>query len=199
MGWNFGCAIIDFDFHSVVDALLEPERQRYLTGAETPEEARCMAQMDAGIVALEALGLPANPDDSPITFMDATSRDFNDYAVGMIDGKTVIVGRRLGLDQDSPALAAAYAQVSRERGEVFAFWFNDASDTYMFSAFRDGARIRFRSSGPGLNVDEGARVPGEPEETFEGGDCPNSLLAAVTRRPFSELLTLPLERFSEGR
>ena len=40
MGWNFGCAMIDFDFHSVVDTLLEPERRRFVTGGETPEERR---------------------------------------------------------------------------------------------------------------------------------------------------------------
>jgi len=195
MGWNFGGAVIDFDFHSVVDTLLEPERRQYLTGAETPEEARSKAQIDAGAVALDALDLSADPADAPITFADATSRDFDDYAVGMVDRKTVILGRGLGLHQDSPGLRSACERVSRERGAVFAFWFNDASDTYVFSVFRDGARVRFRSSGPGLHDDEGARVPGEPEETSEGHDHQMAMLVAVTGRPFIDLLELQLERF----
>ena len=85
MGWNFGGALIDFDFHSVVDTLLEPERRQYLTGAETPEEVWSKAQIDAGVVTLEALDLSAVPADAPVTFDDAPSRDFDDYAVGMVD------------------------------------------------------------------------------------------------------------------
>jgi hypothetical protein len=195
MGWNFGGAVIDFDFHAVVDTLLEQERRQYLTGAETPEEVRSKAQIDAGVVTLEALELSAAPADAPITFADATSRDFDDYAVGMVDGKTVILGRRLGLDQGSPELKSAYERVSRERGAVFAFWFNDASNTYVFSVFRGGARVRFRSSGPGMHDDEGARVPGEPEEVSGGHDHQMAVLAAVAGRSSVDLLELQLERF----
>jgi hypothetical protein len=195
MGWNFGGAIIDFDFHSVVDPLLEPERRQYLDGSETPEEVRSKAQIDAGIVALEALDLSAAPADAPISFADATSRDFDGYAVGMVDRKTLILGGWLGLDQDSPKLKSAYERVSRERGAVFAFWFNDASSTYCFSMFRDGARVRFRSSGPGMHDDEGARVPGEPVEGARGHDDQMAVLAAVTGRLFFDLSELHLERF----
>lgn len=195
MGWNFGCAIIDFDFHAVVDTLLEPERRQFLTGAETPEEACSKAQIDAGVVALEALDCSAAPAGAPISFADATSRDFDDYAVGTVAGKTVILGRRLGLHQDSPAPRAAYERVSRECGAVFAFWFNDASDTHVFSVFRDGARVRFCSSGPGLSDDEGARVPSEPEEGSGGHDHQVAVLEAVAGRWLVDLLELQLERF----
>ena len=37
MGWNFGCTVVEFDFHSVVETLLEPERRQFVTGAETPD------------------------------------------------------------------------------------------------------------------------------------------------------------------
>lgn len=196
MGWNFGCAIIEFDFESVIETLLEPERRQFVSGDETPEEARSKAQMDVGVVVLEALGKAGVPDDAPISFSDATSRYFDDYAAGTIDGKTVIVGRFFGLDQDSEGLFAAYRRLSAERGPVFAFWFNDASDSYMFSVFRGGARIRFFSRGPGLDDNEGALVAGEPEEVVHGHDHLMAVLEMVTGRSFSELLELSLERFS---
>jgi hypothetical protein len=196
MGWNFGCAIIDFDFHSVVDMLLEPERRQFLTGAETPEEAQSKAQIDAGTVALEALGLSSAPDDAPISFSDATSRDFDGYAVGVVDGKTVIVGRQLGLEQDAAQLAAAYARVSAERGAVVTLWFNDASDSYMLSIFQGGARIRLYTSGPGLDDNEGERTPYEPEVGANAHEHLMKVLIVVIGRPFIDLLQLPMERFS---
>jgi hypothetical protein len=196
MGWNFGCTIVEFDFHSVVEKLLEPERRQFVTGAETPEEARSKAQNDAGIVALEALGVSSAPEDAPISFSDATSRYFDDYAAGTFDGKTVFVGRYFGLDQDSPSLAAAYARMSAECGAVFAFWFNDASDSYMFSVFRGGSRIRFFTSGPGLDDNDGARMSCEPEGIIHGHDHLMAVLEAVAGRAFFDMLELPLERFS---
>ncbi|MCY1077112.1 hypothetical protein [Archangium lansingense] len=36
---------------------------------------------------------------------------------------------------------------SRKHGPVFVFWFDDPSGTYMFSLFRNGERVRFRSRG----------------------------------------------------
>ena len=196
MGWNFGGAIIDFDFHAVIDALLAPEHRQLRTGAETEDEARSKALIDAGVVALEMLGISAVPADAPISFDDATRRDFDDYAVGMIGEKTVLLGQSLGLHQDSPESVSACERVSRERGAVFVFWFNDASDTHVFSVFREGKRVRYRSSGPGLGGDEGARVPGEPEDARGGHDRQMALLEAVAGRWFVDLLGLQMERFS---
>jgi hypothetical protein len=56
--------------------------------------------------------------------------------------------------------------------------------------------VRFRSSGPGLRDDEGARVPGEPEEGAGGHDHQMAVLEAVAGCSFIDLLELPLERFS---
>ena len=195
MGWSFGVAIIDFDFHTVVDKLLEPEMRHYRSGFESPEEILSSAQIDAGTVTLELLGLPASPEDAPISFDSATLRDFDGYAVGRVNGKTVIVGRRLGLDQGSPRLKAAYERVSREYGAVSAFWFNDASDTYALSVFRGGRRVRYLTCGPGMSDDEGARQPGEPEGKTPGHDYQMGLLTAVTGLTFSSLLDLRLEHF----
>lgn len=196
MGWNFGCAIIDFDFHTAVDKLIESERRQFITGAETPEEAQSKALMDVGVAVLEALGFPASPDDAPTSFFDATSREFDGCAVGVIEGKTILVGYQFGVDQDSKKMMAAYMDVSAKYGPVVACWCNDASSTYMVSAFRNGERIRYLTGGPGLSDNEGTPLPGEPAPPAHVYDCLMGILAHVTKRSLSELMDVTLERFS---
>jgi hypothetical protein len=196
VGWNFGCAIITFDFHTAVETLLEPERRQYVTSMDTPEEAQSKSLIDAGTVALEALGLTSVPDDAPIEFADATSRDFDNYAVGVLNGKTILVGQRFGLDQDFETLKTAYSRISAEHGEVFAFWCNDASDTYMISVFHNGTRIRFWGAGPGIDENHGERLPCEPESKVHGHDHIMAMLVSFAGCPFGDLLRLPMERFS---
>jgi hypothetical protein len=151
MGSNFGGAVIDFDFRTVWSELAERGQPR--SGGEGAEELEQKARMDAGVLAFESLGISVNPADAPIRFSDATSRDFDELAYGPINGKTLLLGRELGLSQAQRVEAAA--KTSLTRGPVFFFWINDASSTYQFSVFREGKRIRFWSSGEGMHDDEG--------------------------------------------
>ncbi|WAS95097.1 hypothetical protein [Nannocystis punicea] len=195
MGWNFGGVVIDFDFRSVVDELLEPADRRFINGRETPEERRQKALMDVGTLVLRLLGYGADVADAPIEFSDAASASFEDYAVGEIGGKTIVLGAGIALAQETAELVERLAAISRERGAVLVFWFNDASGSYMFSVFRDGARVRFRSTGPGLSGDEGERVAGEPQAPCHGHDYEMAVLEAFVGRPFRELEHLQMERF----
>lgn len=196
MGWNFGCVIIAFDFQTVIDKLVEPERRQFMTGAEDPDERRSKELIDVGTGVFDLLGVTCVPDDAPISFSDATSRFFDDYAVGVLAGKTLLAGRHLGLDQESPKLVAAYARLSANYGPVTVGWCNDASDTYMVSVFQNGTRCRFWASGPGLAENEGAFVAGESAVKIHGHDRLMGILEAATNHSFSSLLDLPMERFS---
>lgn len=196
VGWNFGCVVIDFDFLKAVDEWLEPARRQFIMGDESPEEARSKALIDMGLAVFEALGLPAVADDAPISMDDATSRYFEGYAAGIHEGKTVLVGRRFGLAQDTEKFCAGYALISARYGRVSAFWCNDASDSYMVSVFQDGTRIRFLSKGPDLHDDEGARLPDEIEPDAHGHDLLMVLLEKAAGCSFGELTELTMERFS---
>lgn len=198
MGWNFGGAVIDFDFRSVVETDLDPELRRMRFDEETPEERLSRQTTDAGTLALAELAIRASSADAPVAFDDATSRYFDDYAVGVVGGKTVILGRGLGLYQDAAKSVEACNRVSRTRGAVLAFWFDDTSGSYMFSVFRDGARVRFRSRGEGLHDDEGAPVPGEPDEPQGPHDHQLTLLDATVGRHFLCMDDIAFERFSAG-
>lgn len=196
MGWNFGCAIIAFDFHSVVDKLVAPERRQFLTGAEDSDERRSKELIDIGTGVFDLLGINCMPADAPISFSDATSRSFDEVAVGVVDGKTLLAGRYLGLDQDSEGLVEAYAVVSAKYGPVTACWCNDASDTYMVSVFQNGTRSRFWALGPGLAENDGSLVAGESTEDVHGHDRLMGILEAAAGTSFSSLLELSMERFS---
>lgn len=196
MGWNFGCVIIAFDFQTVIDKLVEPERRQFLTGFETPDERRSKELIDIGMAVFQLLDVGAAPDDAPISFSDATRRDFDDYAVAVVDGKTLLAGRLFGLDQESKHLADVYAQISAQYGAVTALWCNDASDTYMVSVFQNGTRCRFWASGPGLAENEGPLVTGERIAEIHGHDRLMGILQAAAGKSLSSLVDLPMERFS---
>jgi hypothetical protein len=196
MGWNFGCVIIAFDFQTVIDKLVEPERRQFLTGFETPDERRSKELIDIGMAVFQELDVGAAPDDAPISFSDATRRDFDDYAVAVVDGKTLLAGRYFGLDQESKHLAEVYAQISAQYGRVTVLWCNDASGTYMVSVFQNGTRCRFWASGPGLAENEGAFVAGESDVKIHGHDRLMGIFAAAIEHSFSSLLDLRMERFS---
>ncbi|APR84582.1 Hypothetical protein A7982_09931 [Minicystis rosea] len=197
MGFNFGGVVIDFDFRTVTNALLEEWERQYIIGNETPEERRHKSLMDVGSLVLKLIGYGADVADAPIELFDATSPSFQDYAVGEIDGKTLILSSSIGLDQEATELQDTLAQMSRERGAVLVFWFDDRTGTYMFSVFRDGARVRFHSTGHGLSDDEGAKVAGEPDAPCHGHEYQMRVLEAFVGRPFRELVHLQMERFNE--
>lgn len=196
MGWNFGCLIVDADVVAKVSEWLEPERRQFMTGHETPEEAQSKRLIDVGTLVFQELDLAAAPDDAPITFSDASSRYFDGYAAGIVKGKTVLVGRRFGLDQESPNLVDAYARLSQKFGPVYAFWCNDASDTYMFSVFREGQRFRFFGTGPGIDENHGAPIVGERDQDSHGHDRLMALLEVASGCTFGQLDELVMERFS---
>lgn len=157
MGWNYGGAVIDFDYRAALGELAE--RAQLRVGPLDDAERHAKDLMDCGVLALEDLGLTATPADAPVSFDDASSRDFDDLACGLVGGKTVLLGRRLGLDQLT--LAPAAEALSARRGPLLLFWLNDASGTYQFSLFRAGRRVRLWSAGEGLHDDEGAPLPAE--------------------------------------
>lgn len=167
MGDNYGGVIVDYDFGY----------------SELPV-------VDAGSAALSAFGMTVRHSGS-IAAREARSRDFDDYAVGFVDGRTLILGRSFGLDQENDReLAAA---VSKGRA-VLAFWFNDAASSYMFSLYRDGELVRFRSRGPGMDSELGEPAAGEPTKDTHPHDHQLSLIKAFAG---SALVAhdLPLEHF----
>jgi hypothetical protein len=196
VGCNFGCAIIAFDFHQVIDTLLEPERRQFLSGFETADERRSKELIDIGNAVFQLLDLGAAPDDAPISFSDATRRDFDDYAVAVVDGKTLLAGRYFGLDQESKSLQEAYAQISARYGTVTVLWCNDASNTYLISVFQNGTRSRFIATGPGLAENEGSPVDGEKEEPIHGHDRLMNIFQAAIGTSYWQLSDLSMERFS---
>jgi hypothetical protein len=191
MGWNYGGAIIDFDFRTVVNELSEDEaRMRH--GAETPEELEQKNRIDAGTIALSHFPWDVNAADAPIHFESASSRDFDDYAYAPVGNKTVVLGRNIGMCQEE--LLEEGKALSSKRGTTLIFWINDASGSYMFSIFRQGQRVRFFSSGPGLDDDEGA-----PFSAEEGNEHPhdriNALISSFLGRTLSELFDVPFEKY----
>ncbi|WP_338864067.1 hypothetical protein [Myxococcus stipitatus] len=151
MGWNFGGIIIDHDFTQDVRK------------SEDPFEVL----REAGVAALKAIDVEAFAHDEPIDLLGATKDQFWDHAVAIVHGKTLVMGKFLGMEQE--AWVDEFSECSK-RGAVLAYHFNDASGTYIFSLFRDGERVRFRSFGPGLSDDEGELIPGEPMEAGEEWD-----------------------------
>lgn len=192
MGWNFGAAVIDFDYRTARDEL-DPALRKFTHPGQSADKKAHNARLEGGQLLVLDLGIVANEADAPISFDDATSRDFDDVAIGFFAAKTVIVGAAIGRDQETGA--ARFAEISRSRGPVLVVWCNDAASSYTFSVFRDGARVRWRSFGPGLSADRGAPVSGEPAGgACSGGDL-RAVLAAFAGRSFAALLELELERF----
>jgi hypothetical protein len=176
MGWNFGGAVIQFDYRAVAHEL-EERAQLRLPGL-TAVEAASKDCIDAGAVALDDLGVAANPADAPADFAWVTSRDFDDVGCVVVPGRTVLVARDLGLGQGEPARIAAACATSARRGEVLLFWINDASGTYQLSVFRDGRRVRCWSAGEGMADDEGAALEAEAGQVH-GGARVQAVLAAA--------------------
>src|SRR5438045_943353 len=100
MGSNYGGAVIDFDFRTVVKELDEVHAQMR-HGAETPEELEQKNRIDAGSIALSHFPWSVNPADAPIHFESASSRDFDDYAYAPVGSKTVVLGRNIGMCQEN--------------------------------------------------------------------------------------------------
>jgi|JI10StandDraft_1071094.scaffolds.fasta_scaffold66638_2 hypothetical protein len=161
MGWNFGGAVITFDYRTVASELEERAQLRF--AGMSAEELSAKDRMDAGVLALGDLGIAVNAADAPTDYESATSREYDDYACTVENGRTVLLGRALGLSQTDEDLRAAASATSARRGEVLLFWLNDASGTYQFSVFRAGHRVRCWSQGEGMHDDEG-----EPLEVEAG-------------------------------
>ncbi|PTL76975.1 hypothetical protein DAT35_45825 [Vitiosangium sp. GDMCC 1.1324] len=193
---SFGGAIIDFDFHTVVDELLDEAFRIFITGNETADELRVKRLQEAGAVALQELEVSVNLGDAPLEFGDLLGASFDQYAVGMVGKKTVVIGRFIGLDQDS--YTGGFQACSRKHGPVFVFSFDDSSGTYMFSLFRNGERVRFRSRGNGMSDDEGTPLPGEPTKEIHPFDHQMAALEAFVGRSFHDLQEVKMERFDEA-
>jgi hypothetical protein len=82
--------------------------------------------------------------------------------------------------------------LSLKRGPTLIFWINDASGSYMFSLFKQGARVRFFSSGPGLSDDEGEPLPAEQDQAHPH-DRINALISSMLGEV--DLFEVPFEKF----
>jgi hypothetical protein len=189
MGSNYGGAIIDFDFRTAISELSE-DQARMRHGAETPVELEEKNRIDAGTIALSHFPWSVNPADAPISFEDASSRDFDDYAYAPVNGKTVLLGRNIGMCQED--LVEEGNALSMKRGRTLIFWINDASGSYAFSVFEKGKRVRFFTSGPGLSDDEGEALPAE-----EGHEHPHDRINALVRSQLGDvdLFEVSFEKF----
>lgn len=196
MGWNFGCLVIDGDVAAQVSKCLEPERRQFVTGEETPEELQSKRLIDVGTLVLQQLDFPAAADDAPISFSDATSRYFEGYAAGVVHDRAILLGQSLVWDQDSEPFVEVCSRCSTQFGPVYAFWWHDASGTYIMSAFREGKRIRYFATGEGFDDNHGAQIAGETEGKVHPHDRMIAVLENVCKSSFAELLELPMERFS---
>jgi hypothetical protein len=186
MGWNFGGSVIHFDYRAVVGEL-EERAQLRLPGMPEDELA-AKDRMDAGVLALGDLGIPANPADAPADFSWVTSRDFDAFACAVANGRTVLMGRDLGLGQSEKHFISAACSTSARRREVLLFWLNDASNTYQFSVFRAGKRVRCWSAGVGMTDDDGPPLPAESGHGH-GFDRVMAVLKAATGAASFEQLT----------
>ena len=191
MGSNFGGAVIDFDFRTVLKELSEDQGvMRH--GAETPEEVEQKNRIDAGSIALSHFPWSVNPADAPIHFESASSRDFDDYAYAPVGNKTVVLGRNIGMCQEE--LVEEGNALSQKRGTTLIFWINDASGSYMFSVFKEGKRVRFFSSGPGLSDDEGEPLPAEANQKHPH-DRIIELVSELLGISMIDLFEVPFEKF----
>ena len=195
MGWNFGGAVIDFDFLKVIGELGE-DLARSRHGGESAEELEEKDRIDAGAMALAESGRSANAADAPLSFEAASSRDFCDFACARVNGKTLILSSAIGTSQEGPADPVLCALSSR-RGDVLLFWVNDASGTYAFSLFRKGQRVRLFTTGDGLSDDEGAPLPGEAGQRH-GYDRTMAVFVSFLGVTLRELFDVRFERFDSA-
>lgn len=132
MGWNYGGAVIDFDFLTVLREVGDVyELRRH--GGESPEELAQKDRIDAGTIALSHFPWGVNPADAPMHFEEASR----------------------------------------------------------FSLFKQGKRVRFFSSGPGLADDEGAPL------AEEGDQHPYDRIKAIVKSMLGDvdLFEVPFEKF----
>jgi hypothetical protein len=191
VGSNFGGAVIDFDFRTVVKELGE-DRAQLRHGEETPEELEQKNRIDAGVIALSHFPWSVNPADAPIHFEAASSYSFDDYAYAPVGNKTVLLGRNIGMSQEQ--LVEEGSALSLKRGTTLIFWINDASGSYMFSVFKQGKRVRFFSSGPGLSDDEGEPLPAEAKKNHPH-DRIIELVSELLGISMIDLFDVPFEKF----
>ncbi len=192
MGWNFGGAVIDFDFRKVIGELGE-DLARPRHGGESAEELEEKDRIDAGAMALAESGWRANAADARLSFGEASSRDFFDFACARVNGKTLLLSSAIGTSQEGPADPVLCALSSR-RGDVLLFWINDASGTYAFSLFHKGQRVRLFTTGDGLSDDEGALLPGEAGERH-GYDRTMAVFMSFLGATVMDLFDMTFERF----
>lgn len=191
MGSNYGGAIIDFDFRTVLKELSEDHAQ-LRHGEETPEELEQKNRIDAGTIAFSHFPWSVNPADAPISFERASSYSFYDYAYAPANGKTVLLGQNIGMSQEN--LVEEGKALSLKRGDTFIFWINDASGTYAYSFFSRGKRVRYFTSGPGLSDDEGEPLPAEGGKAHPS-DRINEVIAAMLGMWPIDLFEVPFEKF----
>ena len=127
------------------------------------------------------LGLPSARPGVELTFSAATSRRNQATAIGIVNGRTLVLDHLLPYDcayepdRDGP-LDERLRSLSLG-GDVLNFICDGVSGTYCFSLFRQGRRIRQWAGEPGrVTCDEGQPLPAEAQlpaaDTDAGVDAP---------------------------
>lgn len=121
---------------------------------------------DQGAALFERLGVGPKWDAGEIKLVDATRRDFVGAAVGSYRGRTVVIDPFLPYDcshmpGELTALDDRLAALS-VGGAVLCFVVEGTSDSYQFSYYAGGQRVRCRRAEGGRVVaEEGALLPAE--------------------------------------
>jgi hypothetical protein len=101
-----------------------------------------------------------------VSLADATMPQFTDAAVGVINGKTLVLHQFWFFDCSFDAggmgpLDRRLMELSRE-APVLCFVFDETSMSFGFAYFESGARVRARRSDPeGVHSDYGTPLPAE--------------------------------------
>lgn len=133
------------------------------------------------------LGLPNAQAGAELTFSEGTSRRNQGMAVGIVNGRTLVLDHLLPYDcayepdRDGP-LDERLRSLSLG-GDVLNFICDGGSGTYCFSLFRQGGRIRQWAGEPGrVTCDVGQPLPAEahlPATDVDGGGAGEDRLFAV--------------------
>ena len=146
------------------------------------------------------LGLPNAQAGAELTFSEGTSRRNQGTAVGIVDGRTLVLDHLLPYDcayepdRDGP-LDERLRSLSLG-GDVLNFICDGVSGTYCFSLFRQGRRIRQWAGAPGrVTCDVGQPLPAAAQlpaaDTDAGGAGEDRLFAvweAFLGVPFEDLV-----------
>jgi hypothetical protein len=140
---------------------------------------------------LRRLGLPDADPGAELTFAEATSRRNEGTAVGIVNGRTLLLdhllpydcayepGREGPLDERLRSLSVG--------GDILNFVCDGASGTYCFSLFRQGERIRRWAGDPdGVSCDEGSPLAAEAELPADTRAA-NALAAGIYATNFGEI------------